>query len=71
MGKATSKKNPRLKALEEQLGGNTVQMLDRLMREVIRARMAASDALRRLRTNSDEQALEEFRRARQAVLHHR
>jgi hypothetical protein len=72
MGKAVSKKNPRIKALEEQLGGNTVQMLDRLMREVVRARTAASEALRRLRAkSSDEQALEDFRRARQAVIHHR
>ncbi len=72
MGKATSRKHPRLKVLEEQLGGTTVQMLDRLMREVVRARTAASDALRRLRAkSSDEQALEDFRRARQAVIHHR
>lgn len=72
MGKATSRKHPRLKALEEQFGGTTVQMLDRLMREVVRARTAASDALRRLRAkSSDEQALEDFRRARQAVIQHR
>ncbi|MCS7078459.1 MAG: hypothetical protein NZ585_00205 [Chloracidobacterium sp.] len=72
MGKATSRKHPHLKALEEQFGETTVQMLDRLMREVVRARTAASDALRRLRAkSSDEQALEEFRRARQAVIQHR
>ncbi len=72
MGKVMSRKNPRIKALEEQLGGTTAQMLDRLMREVMRARSAASDALRRLRVkSSDEKALEDFRRARQAVIHHR
>lgn len=67
MGK-TMKRTNRVKEIEDQFGGTTPQILDRLMRELVRARNASRDALRRVRAESSEQALQDFLKARQTVL---
>jgi hypothetical protein len=43
-------------------------LLDRLMRELVRARDVSRDALRRVRTDASQQALEDFLKARQTML---
>lgn len=67
MGK-TMKRTNRVKEIEEKFGGTTVEILDRLMRELVRARNASRDALRRVRSESSDQALKDFLKARQDVL---
>jgi hypothetical protein len=67
MGK-TMKRTNRVKDIEERFGGTTVEILDRLMRELVRARNASRDALRRVRSESSDQALQDFLKARQDVL---
>ncbi len=67
MGK-TNKRTNRVKEIEERFGGSTVEILDRLMRELVRARNASRDALRRVRSESSDQALKDFLKARQDVL---